>query len=82
LVEPLLIAEWRKNRGGESIQVVLKNYEGFNLIDVRTWFGGEDGQRRPGSGFAASVRHLPQLSKAISAAVAKANELGLLRDAL
>jgi hypothetical protein len=82
LSDPVLIAEWKKNRAGDTIRLTLKNFDGFDLIDVRTWFGGEDGQHRPGKGFAASVRHLPQLSKAINAALAKAHELGLLREAI
>ena len=78
LAEPVVIAEWSKNRAGESIQISIRNYDGLDLIDIRTFFGSADGQRRPGKGFAASVRHLPQLAKAISLALAKATELGLL----
>jgi hypothetical protein len=73
----VVIAEWKKNRAGETVRITLQSYEGHNLVDVRTWFG-EDGFRRPGKGFAAAVKHLPALGAGIAAALAKAVELGLL----
>jgi hypothetical protein len=80
LAEPLTIGEWKKNRGGDSIRISLRSFEGFELIDIRTWHGSEEGQRKPGKGFAASVRHLPQLFKTIGAALTKARELRLLDE--
>jgi Transcriptional Coactivator p15 (PC4) len=77
LQEPITIAEWWKNRRGESIRVRLSIYEGRNLADVRTWYT-EDGKLKPGKGFAAEVKHLPRLADAIAKAEAKARELGLI----
>jgi hypothetical protein len=80
LEEPITVAEWWKNRRGESIRVCLSAYEGRNLADVRTWFLGDDGKLKPGKGFAAEIRHLPRLAAAIVKAEAKARELGLIDD--
>ena len=64
LSEPVTLAEWWKNRRGESIRVGLSTYEGRNLTDIRTWFPGDDGQLKPGKGFAVEIRHLPRLAAA------------------
>jgi hypothetical protein len=79
LAEPVLIGEWKKNRGADVIRAQLKSYEGYDLFDLRTWFNAPDGQCRPTSkGFTCGVRHLPQLAKAIDAALRKARELGVI----
>jgi hypothetical protein len=77
LPEPVTIAEWWKNRRGESVRVTLSTYADRNLVDLRTWFTA-DGKLQPGRGFAAEVRHLPRLAAALAKAVAKATELGLI----
>ena len=77
--EPVVVAEWKKNRGGESVKVQIKPFESAVLIDVRTWYG-EDGYRKPGKGFAATIKHLPALAKALASACASARELGLIDD--
>jgi hypothetical protein len=74
---PLTVAEWWKNRRGESIRVVLNSYEGCNVFDLRTWYTA-DGKLKPGKGFAAEVKHLPRLAVEIAKAEAKARELGLI----
>ena len=79
LAEPITIAEWWKNRGGESVRVTLSTYADRNLVDLRTWFTA-DGKLKPGKGFAADVRHLPRLAAALSKAEVKARELGLVTD--
>ena len=73
LAEPIIIAQWWKNRGGESVRVMLTTYADRNLIDLRTWFTA-DGKLQLGKGFAADVRHLPRLA----AALTKARELRLI----
>ncbi len=78
LAEPLVIAEWWKNRRGESVRLTLNRYEGRDVVDLRTWYTGDDGKLKPGKGFAAEVRHLPRLSAAFARAEAKARELGLI----
>lgn len=81
LPEPIVIAEWWKNRGRQSIRVRLTEYEGRPLIDVRSWFTGADGVLKPGKGFAASIRHLPRLHTEIGNALNRARELGLIDGA-
>jgi hypothetical protein len=77
LSAPIVVSEFWKNRGGESVRVTLTTYAERNLIDLRTWFTA-DGKLQPGKGFAADVRHLPRLAAALAKAVAKATELGLI----
>jgi hypothetical protein len=77
LAEPIIIAQRWKNCGGEAVSVQRSNYAGRDLADIRTWFTA-DGKLRPGKGFAADVRHLPRLVAALTKAVAKATELGLI----
>jgi Transcriptional Coactivator p15 (PC4) len=77
--EPVTIAEWWKNRRGESIRLVLSQFQGHSILDLRTWYTA-DGKLKPGKGFAAEVRHLPRLASAIAKAEAKARELGLVGD--
>jgi Transcriptional Coactivator p15 (PC4) len=79
LAEPITIAEWWKNRRGESIRLVLSQFQGRSIVDLRTWYTA-DGKLKPGKGFAAEVRHLPRLAAAIAKAEAKARELGLVGD--
>jgi hypothetical protein len=80
LAEPITVAEFWKNRRGESIRLVLNTFKGRSIFDLRTWYTGDDGKLRPGKGFAAEVRHLPHLAVAFAKAEAKARELGLIGD--
>jgi Transcriptional Coactivator p15 (PC4) len=81
LAEPITVAEWWKNRRGESIRLVLNTFGGRSIFDLRTWFtDAADGKLKPGKGFAAEVRHLPRLAAAFARAEAKARELGLIGD--
>jgi Transcriptional Coactivator p15 (PC4) len=66
LAEPITIAEWWKNRPGESIRLVLSQFQGRSIFDLRTWYTGDDGKLKPGKGFAAEVRHLPRLAAAFA----------------
>jgi Transcriptional Coactivator p15 (PC4) len=77
-IEPITVAEWWKNRRGESVRLVLSQFQGRNIF-LRTWYTA-DGKLKPGKGFAAEVRHLPRLAAAIAKAEAKARELGLVGD--
>ena len=77
--EPLKVAEFWKNRRGESIRVSLSTYEGRDLVDVRQYFTNSAGQMQATKkGVAMSVLRLPELRDAIGKAVAKAIELGLI----
>jgi hypothetical protein len=51
LAEPIIVAQWWKNRGGESVRVTLSTYADRNLVDLRTWFTA-DGKLQPRRGFA------------------------------
>jgi Transcriptional Coactivator p15 (PC4) len=77
--EPLTIAEWWKNRGGESIRLALSQFQGRIILDLRTWYTA-DGKLKPGKGFAADIKHLPRLTAALAKAEAKARELHLISD--
>lgn len=80
LPEPVDVDRWWKNRAGEAIHVRLTTYNNHNLVDVRTWFTGDDGKMKPGKGFACAVKHLPKLAAVFAKATEKARELGLIGD--
>jgi hypothetical protein len=77
IADEIVLADFKKNRRGETVKVVLRSYEDTNIIDIRTWHGSPDGTRRPGKGFACSLRRLRELAAAI---VSAAHELGLIDD--
>ena len=80
LSEPVIVGEFWANRGGESVRVQLRNFEGRTLIDVRRHFS-KDGKLLPTKeGISITVARLPQLATAISRAMAKARELGLIAN--
>jgi hypothetical protein len=81
LPEPIEVAKFWRNRRGESIHVILKEFEGRAIIDIRTHFTDRSGITQPTRrGLALLVAKLPELLKAIQKANARAVELGLLDD--
>jgi Transcriptional Coactivator p15 (PC4) len=81
LIEPVTVAEWWKNRSGQTIRIRLARYENHEPVDIRTFITDADGKLRPSSkGFTCRVRHLPRLIKELNKAATKARELGLLQD--
>jgi hypothetical protein len=74
----VVIAEFKINRGGDSVRVRLRPYETHTIIDIRTWTPDRNGCRLPGKGFACIVAKLPELARAINKALAIARELGLV----
>jgi hypothetical protein len=82
LAEPVVISKfWKNRRRNESVHVSLSEYEGHVLINVRTYATGTDGIDRPTpKGVAMGIRKLPELAAAVTKALAKARELGLLED--
>ena len=75
---PVMIAEWPRN-SREMIRVRLDVFNGRDVVDVRTWYRSAEGEMKPGrSGLTLSVRHLPALAQALTRALVKARELGLL----
>ena len=82
LAEPVVCGEFWANRHGESVRVQLREFEGCALLDVRKYFTAADGKLAPTKkGLSIVVDRLPDLCRAINAALAKARELGLLREA-
>jgi hypothetical protein len=80
LAEPIEIAKfWKNRRRDRAIIVALNPFEGHTLIDVREYFVGGDGLMKPTTrGLSLVVRRLPELSRAVRAALEKARELDLL----
>lgn len=77
LAEPVVIAEWKRNRHGETIRCSIQTFNEYNLFDLRTWWS-DNGYRKPGKGFCCAVAHLPELARAVNAALAKAIDLDLI----
>jgi hypothetical protein len=79
LPEPLIVAEWWKNRGGESVRVQLSTFKDCNIVDVRVWRADKVGMMRPGRGISLRIQHLPRLIDALTTALDKARSLNLFR---
>jgi hypothetical protein len=77
---PIIIDRWWKNRAHDALYVRLAPYEGQSLLDIRVWITGSDGITKPTKGLSCRVKHLPRLHAALTLALAKARELGLLDD--
>jgi hypothetical protein len=76
LAEPLVVAEFWRNRRGESVRVQLREFEGQMLVDTRVHYTGKDGKLLPTKkGISIAVRRLPDLAAAINKALGKAREL-------
>jgi dihydroxyacetone kinase len=81
LAEPIQIAKfWKSVRShNEHVRVGIGEHKGHVLINIRVWQTGTDGIDRPThKGIALAVGKLPELHKAITKAMEKARELGLL----
>ena len=82
LAEPVKVAEFWKNRKGESIRATLVTYEGRNCFDLRQHFTAHDGRMRPTKkGITVAVLRLPELAAAVNKAVTVARDLGLIDEA-
>jgi Transcriptional Coactivator p15 (PC4) len=80
LPEPVIVSQFWKNRAHDAITVSLQTYEGTNLVDVRTYTMRAGKLEPTTKGVALAVLRLPDLHKAVSKALKKAKELGLLAD--
>jgi Transcriptional Coactivator p15 (PC4) len=79
LDQPVIISEFWKNRGGETVRIQLREYEGAALIDVRVHYIDKDGKLAPTpKGLSCSVRKLPDLVKGLTKAMERAIDIGLL----
>ena len=81
LAAPLTVAEFWANRKGETLRVTLSEYEGRPICDLRRYYTSADGKLLPTrKGIALSINRLPDLEAAITKAVSRARDLGLLKD--
>jgi Transcriptional Coactivator p15 (PC4) len=73
-----VIDEWPLN-GGETMRVTIENYKGHDLVHIRRWQRGSNGQLYPTEkGAAVKVRQLPRLLKALKTIRVHAKKIGLL----
>jgi len=80
LEESIEIAEWPPNSRGQTIRVSLRSYGGHPLLDIRTWWTGDDGAVHPGKGFSCRLKDLPRLAQAVTEALKRARILGLVGE--
>jgi hypothetical protein len=71
-----------KNRTGQAVIVQIREYKGRTIVDVRVHYTGRDGTLLPTrKGLSVAVLRLPELSAAVTKALATARELGLIDEA-
>lgn len=75
--DEIIVAEWQLNKR-EIARVSLCLYKGTWLINLRKWFEGDDGNLRPGKGFALAAKHLPRIAAATNQALDVARERRLI----
>ena len=81
LDQPVIISEFWKNRGGETVRIQLREFEGVALVDIRVHYTDKEGKLAPTpKGLSCSVRKLPDLVKGLTTALARARDIGLLAD--
>lgn len=79
--DEVIIERWWGNRSGDAIVVRLTTFRGQRLIDVRKWYTDPKGILLPGKGFAANVKHIPRLIKALTKALSKVDAPRAVDDA-
>lgn len=80
LPEPVQVDSFWRNRRHEAVVSTLSTFEGRNIFDVRV-HTMQNGKLVPTKkGVAVVVLRLPDMAKAITKALAKAKELGLIDD--
>lgn len=78
---PEKVAEFWRNRGGESVRIELREFEGRVVADVRIYFADGKGVLRPSKkGVCLTIHKLPELARGITKALTRARELGLIAD--
>ena len=81
--EPIEIAKfWKSARNRkQSIVLAIKHYEGHTFLDCRLFDTNAEGQSVPtAKGVTIGMARLSEFSAAVTKAMAKAKELGLLAD--
>jgi hypothetical protein len=84
LPEPIEIAKyWKSARNRRQTTVLtIKHYEGHTFLDCRLFDTNGEGQSVPTTkGLTVSMARLLEFEAAVSKAVRKARELGLISDA-
>lgn len=78
---PIQIAKfWKSRSRNEHVRVEISEYREHPLINIRVWQTGSDGVDRPTTkGIALAIAKLPELTKALLQAEAKAYSIGLLQ---
>jgi hypothetical protein len=80
LPEPVAVDSFWRNRRHEAVVSTLSTFEGHNIFDVRV-HAIKDGRLVPTpKGLAIVVLRLPELQKAVTKALQRARELGLIED--
>ena len=75
----IVVDEFARN-DREIIRVLLDRFRGHDMLQIRNFYPGRDGEWCPGKGgIAMAVRHLPRLAAAINSALAEAQRAGLIR---
>ena len=81
LTEPIEIGKFLKNRKGDTVFVQIKSFEGVVFCDIRQFFQNDAGESYPTKkGVALALHKLPELIELLEKTLAKARELGLLRE--
>ena len=74
-----IIAELPKNKN-QTLRVALTKFNEYDLVALRVYFEGQDGQHRPGkSGVNFRVAMLPDIIEALTEAKVEAERPGLLK---
>lgn len=68
----IIVARLRKNRGGEVVQIALTNFNGYDLVDLRVMTATATGYNPTRRGVAVKTSMLPDLIKAMQAALVAA----------
>jgi hypothetical protein len=83
LDEPIEIAKFWKSARNRKQRIVLaiKQYEGHVFLDCRLFDTNHEGQTIPtGKGVTVGMARLPVFAAAVTKALARASELGLIDD--
>jgi hypothetical protein len=79
LTEPVIVERLWANRQHDAVYVTLSTFRDQNLVDIRKHSMDRFGKLVPTpKGLALKITRLPDLAKAVSKALTKAIELGLL----
>lgn len=78
MADAVTIAEWPRN-SRETLRVRLDQFNGRDIIDVRSWYEAKDCELKPGrAGICLAVSHLPRLVAALTEALEEAERRGLI----